>query len=148
VCNGGHGCPSYYFPSFDKSCAADTECDVFNHFESCCMSRMIGVSTRDKSRAEAIETQCTSLLDQAFLFCGCPPMQTAEDGTSTALSGQTIVGACVSGTCMAVVRGRITCGTTSCAEGESCCQVPDSNGYCTTICAATCPAVSGCTIPQ
>lgn len=147
-CPGGQGCPSYYFPVFDKACGVDADCAVFRHRESCCMTRVIGVSGRDKSRAEATEGDCNGVLDPFATICGCYSPDVAEDGHSTPQNGQEIVGACVDGACTAVVRGRIQCGSVLCAEGESCCNGADPQGYCTAFCAASCPAATGCTIPQ
>lgn len=138
-CPGGHGCPSYYFAAFDKTCASDSDCTVFDHFESCCSTRAIGVSLRDKVRVDGIEAACDALLDPFARICGCQPMHPAEDG-SYPQSGQEIVGACVAGSCQAVVRGRIECGAITCAEGESCCGGADARGYCISFCATSCPA--------
>jgi hypothetical protein len=146
-CSGGHGCPSYDFPAFDKTCNQDADCTVFSHFESCCSTRVIGVSARDQARISAVETECTALLDMFQIICGCEPFVKAEDGTSMPQLGQQIVGACVSGACQGVVRGRITCGSTSCAETESCCTIADANGHCTSGCAPSCPTNITCTTP-
>ena len=145
TCNGGRGCPQYFFPAFDRSCGADTDCATFEHFENCCSTRLIGVSARDGTHAAGLETQCQALLVPFDRMCGCAGMPVAEDG-GMPQPGQAIVGACVAGTCKAVVRGRITCGATSCPEGESCCTAPDASGYCVYSCAASCPPYSGCTV--
>lgn len=106
ACSGGSGCPRYYFSEFDTTCTSDTDCDVFDHFESCCSTRAIGVSIRDKTRMAGIQAQCDALLEPFARICGCQPSHPAEDGSSP-LPGQQIVGACIAGSCKAVVRGRI-----------------------------------------
>ncbi len=138
VCAGWQGCPSYYLPSVDRTCGADTDCTLVDHVVSCCVTTRTAVRVSEAARFKEVESECSAIHDQTFYECGCPGSTVTEDGGSPGL-GQSFAAACVSGTCTAVIRGRLQCGTASCAEGESCCVSLDATGRCVYSCAASCP---------
>jgi hypothetical protein len=137
VCAGWQGCPSYYLPSFDRTCSADADCALVDHVVSCCETMGTAVLASEVARFKEVEGE-SAIHDQTFYECGCPGATLTEDGGSPG-PGQSFAAACVSGTCTAVIRGRLQCGSGSCAEGESCCVSPDATGHCVYSCAASCP---------
>jgi len=139
TCQGGHGCPGYYFPALDKACTQDTDCILETHIVSCCQSVLVGMATSEKERFAALESTCLAIIQP--LLCGCVSIQVDENGNYPQ-PGQQIVAACDAGRCKSVVRGRIACGNSSCPEGQSCCTAPDATGFCVFTCATSCPPVN------
>jgi hypothetical protein len=138
TCPGGHGCPAYTYPALDQACTQDTDCVLESHIVNCCQSKLVGIATSEKAHFESIESTCRATLDPFFTQCGCVGTAVDEDG-NFAQVGQQIVAACEAGRCKSVVRGRISCGSSSCPEGQSCCTAPDATGLCVYTCAPSCP---------
>jgi hypothetical protein len=145
-CPGGHGCPKYEFPVLDNACTQDTDCVLEPHIVTCCQTEVVGIAMSEKAQFEALESTCRAILDPPFFRCGCVGNAVDENGNYPQ-PGQQIVAACDAGRCKSVVRGQITCGNSSCPEGQSCCVAPDATGFCVFTCAASCPPSNmGCAI--
>jgi hypothetical protein len=138
VCTGGQGCPSYYLPALDRTCNGDADCVIVRHQVSCCMSVDTSVRLTEQAHFAEVESQCSAIHDSNFYGCGCVGSVVAEDGTFPG-AGQDIVASCVGGICRAIVHsGPFTCGSGTCAAGESCCVSPGDGG-CAFSCMASCP---------
>lgn len=140
------------FPTFDKTCAADSDCVTKLHQINCCGTQVaIGVAKSQSAAFDAAEASC------AWPMCGCATMPTkAEDG-NTSETGGPIPVECDDGKCMTFIdQGGIpldgVCGSSAdggqCAKGLACCYpcgIPDCSFVCTTPCDAGEPAcVNGC----
>ncbi len=135
-CMAGRGCPSYYLPSFDRSCGAAADCVLIEHTKNCCLQIKTAVRVSDEARFEQAERACASIQDD--YGCGCMGAETNEDGLSPG-PGQSFEADCVAGTCEASITGRLQCGVTTCDAGQACCVSSDATGHCAYSCAASCP---------
>jgi hypothetical protein len=79
---------------FTKSCVADRDCFVAEHWAGCCRVEAVGLNTAEQGAFDAFETQCGGAPP-----CGCCcDVTTAEDG-KTVPAGSTAIVACVAGFC-------------------------------------------------
>ncbi|MFO0756879.1 MAG: hypothetical protein U0359_10325 [Byssovorax sp.] len=86
------------FPTFDKSCAADTDCVLKVHVATCCGTHVIiGIAASESLAFDKAEAKCESQL----LGCGCNTGPTlTEDGKQTDYNGMNSAVACQEGSCM------------------------------------------------
>jgi len=145
LCNGPSGCPSYYLPTFDRSCRADADCVVGMHVSNCCYSQAIGISAHEKARFDAVEVGCSGA---ATGFCGCEgDVASSDGGVIPGGSSAYLVAVCRAGTCEAVY-GPAACGSATCAAGEQCCVVPTDGGTCGYACGTSCPSPATLSCPH
>jgi hypothetical protein len=117
------------FPTFDKTCTADTDCVTKLHQINCCgTQKAIGVAKSDSASFDSIEAACD------WPKCGCATMPTeAEDGTTSASFGDAIPVACKAGQCTTYipnglckdVPAPLNCEVSGCPEGWTCTKDPD-----------------------
>ncbi len=92
ICAG----PSSTFPSFDRTCAGDSDCVAVHHTTDCCGNESVmGIAASEQARFDVDEASCEAM----YPGCGCaagPP--TADDGT-TSLDGTNVTATCDTGTC-------------------------------------------------
>ena len=90
------------FPSFDRSCAQDSDCAVAIHQINCCGSHLAwGIQASALAAFTAAEATC----DAQYPKCGCPAFQTmAEDGFGT-FDSTAFAARCDAGTCRSFVPG-------------------------------------------
>jgi hypothetical protein len=98
LCNG---VSATIFPTFDRTCSADTDCFVAQHQTDCCgNSRALGLAVRERDTFTAAERICSAM----YPGCGCPALPPVADDGMTALPPAMIVAACRSGLCTSFVR--------------------------------------------
>lgn len=91
------------FPTFERRCAAPSDCFAAIHQINCCGStRAIGVNAAEKARFQAAEQTCRS----QYPGCDCAAAPTvAEDGkSSTTADGSDVAVDCRAGACQTYIR--------------------------------------------
>lgn len=118
VACSGHDATS--FPTFDRSCALDTDCVVVGHQTDCCGTlAAMGITRGEQARFASAEAQCLA----QYPACGCDSGTViTDDGSSpppgTGTSG--VVVRCASGVCTSSARASTPCGGASCAPTQVC----------------------------
>jgi hypothetical protein len=79
---------------FAKSCIADRDCIVADHWAGCCHIEAIGLNASEKSAFDAFETTCGGAPP-----CGCCCDRTITEDGKTVAAGGTVSVACVDGMC-------------------------------------------------
>ncbi len=93
------------FPTFDRRCAAATECAAVLHQTDCCGTFVaMGLRASERGGFDAAEMRCQSMLPG----CGCASRETTDDdGNPVQGSGVAMIDArCRDGRCVAIARGR------------------------------------------
>ena len=95
----GAGNPTF-FPTFSKTCGADSECAVAFHQINCCGTKVAwGLLACEMAPFSTAETQC----EGQYPGCGCAEFQTmAEDGYSS-FTATDFAAKCVFGTCRSTI---------------------------------------------
>jgi hypothetical protein len=86
------------FPTFDRTCAADSDCARVVHQINCCGStQILGIAQSQQTAFTAAEMECES----QYPGCGCaesPPIDQSGNA-SQSFDGSDITVSCLSGQC-------------------------------------------------
>src|SRR5262249_20329033 len=106
-------CVDVPFPSFDRTCANDSDCVAVEHQTDCCGTRLaIGIRVSEQARFDAAEASCRA----NYPTCGCAAGPTKVDDGSWLLSSDRAGVLCSSGTCKTFDKD---CGA-PCPAGRTC----------------------------
>ncbi len=89
--------PPLVFPSFDKTCSADTDCEVaLNQIDCCGTQRSIGINRSEDVRFSAAEQIC----EDQYPPCGCAGRGIDTEDGNTVRYRDDVGLACVDGACL------------------------------------------------
>jgi hypothetical protein len=131
------------FPTFDRSCASETECVLVHHTTSCCGDELImAIKNGEQASFQTAESAC----DSQYPGCGCASQgPTAEDGTLVPFGKENLVKAqCDKGTCRSYYSGTtFPCGATTCSDLQYCSAI--TGGPAGSPTSYSCVSLGGCT---
>jgi hypothetical protein len=99
VSNGDIQCwpPPEVFPTFDKTCSADSDCDVgLNQIDCCGTLRAIGINVAERDRFDAAEAVCY----EQYPPCGCAPRGVETEDDQVVYYPGDVGVACTRGACL------------------------------------------------